>query len=152
MSINWKRTKYKDISVSDTGLVRNDPRFRYFTPAANSRGYLIVTLHIDKVQLPVYVHRLVCEAFHGISDLTVDHIDCNKLNNRADNLRWISIEHNAGRANQGLANNRATLTFEQVNQVRAKEFTNTVTELAREFKVSLHCIGSILKRRTRTIS
>ncbi len=39
----------------------------------------------------VFVHRLVCEVFHGPqpdSTYTVDHIDRNRINNNENNLRW----------------------------------------------------------------
>ena len=44
------------------------------------------------------VHRIVCTAFHGepIGDRNVvDHIDINRCNNRADNLRWVTKLENA---------------------------------------------------------
>lgn len=48
---------------------------------------------IIKLKNRVYfVHRLVCEAFHGEQPKDkpeVDHIDRDFLNNRADNLRWV---------------------------------------------------------------
>ena len=34
------------------------------------------------------------EAFNGKSDLTVDHIDGNKLNNSLDNLEYVTREEN----------------------------------------------------------
>lgn len=39
------------------------------------------------------VHRIVATAFHGpcpSSEYVVDHIDTNRQNNRADNLRWVT--------------------------------------------------------------
>jgi len=39
----------------------------------------------------IFVHRLVCEAFHGLqpdTTFTVDHIDRNRINNNENNLRW----------------------------------------------------------------
>jgi hypothetical protein len=41
----------------------------------------------------VPIHRIVCSAFHGPSSSkthVVDHIDTNRANNRAENLRWLS--------------------------------------------------------------
>jgi hypothetical protein len=41
----------------------------------------------------VPVHRIVCSAFQGAPPLKghiVDHIDTNRANNRAENLRWLS--------------------------------------------------------------
>lgn len=44
------------------------------------------------------VHRLVACAFHGLDyddlNMHVDHIDCDKSNNRADNLRVVTMEEN----------------------------------------------------------
>jgi hypothetical protein len=43
------------------------------------------------------VHRLVCEAFHGVPNspnLFVLHIDENALNNKADNLKWGTQKEN----------------------------------------------------------
>lgn len=40
------------------------------------------------------VGRLVLETFVGKSDLTVHHIDKNPLNNRLDNLKYLSIKEN----------------------------------------------------------
>ncbi len=41
----------------------------------------------------VPVHRIVCTAFHNsppTDQHVVDHIDTNRANNRAENLRWVS--------------------------------------------------------------
>jgi len=43
------------------------------------------------------VHRLVCEAFHGVQPEglpVVMHIDENAANNRADNLKWGTQKEN----------------------------------------------------------
>lgn len=40
------------------------------------------------------VARLVANAFLGESNLTVNHIDGNRLNNNIDNLEWCSIAEN----------------------------------------------------------
>lgn len=48
-------------------------------------GYLVISDHV--------VHRIVAAAFHGDPPSTghvVDHIDTNRHNNRAENLRWVT--------------------------------------------------------------
>ena len=82
--------------VSDTGLIwaiKKDGlklKKQRITP----KGYK--TTNIDKV--PLLVHRIVMEAFKGKSDLTVDHIDGNKLNNNLSNLEYVTAQENTKRA------------------------------------------------------
>lgn len=59
--------------------------------------YYGVVLCKNKVNTQFYVHRLVAEAFipnpNNLSE--VNHIDENKLNNRADNLEWCTHQYNS---------------------------------------------------------
>ena len=82
--------------VSDTGLIwaiKKDGlklKKQHISP----KGYK--KTNIDKV--PLLVHRIVMEAFKGKSDLTVDHIDGNKLNNNLSNLEYVTAQENTKRA------------------------------------------------------
>jgi hypothetical protein len=62
----------------------------------NNCGYEIVTLNKDNKIYCCTVHRLVAKAFipnpNNLSD--VNHKDENKLNNRVDNLEWLSHRDN----------------------------------------------------------
>jgi hypothetical protein len=55
-----------------------------------------VSLWKDGVEKTWLVSRLIALAFYPISDmsLTVNHKDGNTLNNRADNLEWLTIKEN----------------------------------------------------------
>lgn len=78
--------EYAGIEVSDMGRVRGR-HYRRISNGFSCNSYLHTK--IGNKRMPV--HRLVCRAFHGMptaSDLTVDHIDRDRHNNRASNLRW----------------------------------------------------------------
>ena len=83
-------------SVSDDGQVRNDQTGRILKPCLNSCGYHYVQLTKNKKVSIALIHRLVCKAFNENEEgkLQVDHIDGNKTNNIASNLRWVSASEN----------------------------------------------------------
>ena len=62
-------------------------------------GYMHGT--VDKVIF--YMHRLIWQWHHGDCPTELDHVDCDKANNRIENLRAISRQHNMRRASPGCA-------------------------------------------------
>lgn len=57
-------------------------------------GYKRVGLYKNGKYLNFNVHRLVMLAFVEKSDLTVNHIDEDKTNNRLENLEYMTIKEN----------------------------------------------------------
>jgi hypothetical protein len=60
------------------------------------RGYRMVTLRNNGIQVQRFVHRLVAQHFvDGFKDeLQVNHIDGVKSNNAASNLEWVTAKEN----------------------------------------------------------
>ncbi len=70
---------------------------RTLKPGVGARGYAFVTLcDAEKAQKQISLARLVATHFHGapFDGAQVNHIDGNKLNDRADNLEWTTAVEN----------------------------------------------------------
>jgi len=99
---------------------------------ATEKAYYQVSLCREGVAKRLLVHRLVCETFHGAGDpgMEVAHCDGNRLNNRADNLRWATSKENYddkvahGTARRGERSPVAKLSWEDVDEIRRSKFLN----------------------------
>ena len=79
------------------GIVRNRKTLKVLKGNVHQSGYLYYDLHLSGKRLRA--NRLVGLIFlplptQSIESLQVDHIDGNKLNNSANNLRWLSSKEN----------------------------------------------------------
>ena len=91
----WSKIDGKpNYSVSENGDVRNDRTGRILKPHKGTAGYCQIML--GRKTVPLYVHRLVASAFiPNPNELPqVNHINGNKLDNRKENLRWVSVSEN----------------------------------------------------------
>ncbi len=95
----WKPIKgYEGLyEVSDLGRVKGLRRNKVLTPFKRHNGYLGVRLYKSETDQKIFtVHRLVASAFceNAQGKLCVNHINENILDNRAENLEWVTNQEN----------------------------------------------------------
>ena len=109
-------------------------------------GYLVVAPTIEGKNKTFYVHDLVARAFLGPrpDGLHVNHLDGNKMNNRVENLEYISrkgnMEHAArsGLMVRGEAHHQAKFSTAGVVQIREQRARGrTFSKLAADHGVSI---------------
>lgn len=93
----WRNiTGYEALyQVSNLGYIRNT-KFHRKVNLYKHKGYLRAALCKNNHCVHLYVHRLVAQEFilNPLNKPEVNHIDGNKLNNRADNLEWCTRQEN----------------------------------------------------------
>lgn len=70
---------------------------RILKATVNKKGYLVVNLQRGGNSKVCTIHRLVAEAFLEKDDTRsfVDHINTDKSDNNASNLRWVTAQENS---------------------------------------------------------
>lgn len=139
----WKQIKgYPHLFISRTGKVWTTTYNRYLKPQLSNRGYLRIGLNKDKVIKTVHVHRLVAEAFIPNPDNLpqVDHIDGNKLNNKVENLRWVSQSENCRKSFKN-----ATKPNKPIFCIETGKVYESKAEAARRLHIPSAIMSSLLK-------
>jgi len=120
-----------------------------------SDGYRRVNLRRNGKQGSYHIHRLLLLTFRPtkITNLQVNHIDGDKLNNNFDNLEWCSQVDNLRHAwETGLRSQpcHVKLTEDQVREIRATYSKNgplTQKDLGKRFGVTSYAIHKIVTRK-----
>jgi hypothetical protein len=145
----WRRVPipaYRGYEVSSDGAVRRDGR--ELKGYIDRYGYRTVLLSCGGLAKRFKVHRLVCGAFHGPPNILhreCAHLDGNKANNAAENLKWVSrsenMQHNVlhgvhGGGVSGERHHAAKLSDAQVAELRLKAVAGrSGRSLAKEYGI-----------------
>lgn len=129
-----KRTvKYKD------GRIFKYPS-KILKPIKDTRGYLQVGFNVSGAKSNHRIHRLVAETFLAkpkIDLISVNHIDGVKINNKLDNLEWVTYSENTKKGyNMGL--------FEKSREVARERWKNN-TYQCKKVEVTFKDIGTSKK-------
>lgn len=159
MKAIWKTIpSAPDYEASSLGDVRrrrpglNQKTTKPLSVRAEKNGYLRVRIWIGGRGKNLWLHRAVCEAFHGLAPTArhqAAHADGVRSNCRSDNLSWKTRKENYqdsilhGTSKRGEGNHMARLTPDHVRQIRARYRKGMSATLAAEFGVTPGTINSI---------
>lgn len=98
LEVDWiKRiAEFPDYWIVRTAKVWSNKSNKFLSPGKGKRGYKLVILSNGETKKTKTIHRLVAEAFIPNPDNKpqVNHKDRNRLNNKLDNLEWVTALEN----------------------------------------------------------
>jgi len=148
----WELDKDEDLENEDTsgyyisslGRFKNKKGIIMKDYKPHHSGYIYLRVNIKKYAL----HRLVALTFieNPENKLVVNHIDGNKLNNKAENLEWVTCaENNFHNHKIGLTkgHKREIIQYDlEMNEICKFD---TIKESSKKLSISLSCIKDVLK-------
>lgn len=143
----WKPiTNCEGYEVSSVGRVRHNNKILkpYLQTKPHSKR-VVYSLKIRGKQC--LVHRLVALAFLGESNLTVNHINGNTLDNRVENLEWCTLNENIkkGYANGLFKNIQKPIKL--INKTTGKEMSfRSISEAERYIGKSYDYFSKKIKK------
>lgn len=154
MKEEFKKIKdYEDYSISNFGRVYSHKSKIFLKPfltiVENPESYFKVRLSKNNKSKNFYVHRLVAEAFvsNPNDHETVNHKDCNKHNNRFDNLEFVS-----NRQNMYHAFNRGLIKIKQpqaIKNIEDNKYFFSMNEAGKYYGITHQTIANRIKKQAR---
>ena len=142
--INIENEDTSGYYISSLGRFKNKKGIIMKDYKPHHSGYIYLRVNIKKYAL----HRLVALTFieNPENKLVVNHIDGNKLNNKAENLEWVTCaENNFHNHKIGLTkgHKREIIQYDlEMNEICKFD---TIKESSKKLSISLSCIKDVLK-------
>lgn len=144
----WKKSDFGmgNYFFSNLGRVYNTLRKDYVKGVANSRGYLRICNTATKTR--VFIHKEVAKLFLGEcpEGFVVNHKDGNPLNNRVDNLEYISQSDNIKHSILKLNKTKTTSIEKSREIIEDYKSGLHIFELAKKYNLHRDTIYRILIR------
>ena len=98
----WKQVEaFPNYIISNTGVLKNTKTKKVIKPHLSNTGYYVCSMSNNGKISSANIHTLVAKAFVDNQNPTlyteVHHLDGDKLNNNADNLKWVTRHENLGK-------------------------------------------------------
>ena len=116
--------------IIDKRGIKQTFKKRFIKPVLHSTGYYVVTFRKQSKKVTIRIHRLVAKLFveNPNNYNIVDHIDGNKTNNKATNLRWVTNSEN-------ILNPNTYFNFKNKCLITQQRYVKPVFKLDNNFKI-----------------
>lgn len=122
---------YFGYKVSKDGVIFGK-RGKAIYQMKTDKGYMLVRLTLEGRVTSKHAHRVVAEAYLQKPEgcVEVDHINCNRSDNRVENLRWVTKEQNVQHSYD--CGNRDVLGSKNANCKTSEEIVHKICKLLQQ--------------------
>ena len=150
----WRKILDFHYSISSLGRVRNDNTMLLLSPSLTC-GYYKVRLSNQGKVYDFMIHKLVYQVFNKDFQIqknyVIDHINGNKLDNRLENLRKISLSENVLDALYTQNTNNSCKKVEQLDMLNNHiAYFNSCSQAARELNLDSSTISKVCRGKNKS--
>lgn len=156
----WKSIpNYENYYVSNLGNIkRNNKLLKQWNLTKKlykNYSYKCVSLSKNGIVKKFLVHRLVASSFvnNPLLKSFVNHINCNSIDNRAENLEWVTNKENLihasknGLMERGSKRHNAKLKEEDILKIRSLSGIKSHIEISKMFNISQPIVTRIINKK-----